>query len=136
MISWDSSHDWEVQRYFHELTRVTIRFVQNVPSMNELLKVRQCLPQFRNTPPAELRASIHDGCLPLGELPTREARVVIERAEAAGLLVHAECASFISYLPFDRTTGCALLIENEIEAREVAKEMMAVGFPVKDIEIC
>jgi hypothetical protein len=135
MLSWDHTHDWVVQRYYNDLTRVTIRFTHGVPNLAELLAVRRCLPQYRNTPPAELRALIgRAGSLPLGEMATREARRLAEAAKATGLDVVAEDASFISYLPYDRTTRCGWLIEDEAEARSVAEAMIAAGVPIQEVE--
>jgi hypothetical protein len=135
MVSWDRSHDWVVQRYYHDRTRVTIRFPQGTPSINELIAVRRSLPRFRDTPPAELRAAIAStGSLPLGEMPTPDARRLVEVAREAGLSVLAENVSVFSYLPYDRTTGCAWLIENDAEARAVAEAMIAAGVPVQAIE--
>jgi hypothetical protein len=135
MASWDRSHDWVVQRHYNDVTRVTIRFGRGAPTVADLLAVRRCLPQFRNTPPAELRALIGStASLPLGEMPTREALRMVEATKAAGLEVVAVNASFISYLPYDRTTDCALLIEDEAEARSVAAAMIAAGVPVQQVE--
>jgi hypothetical protein len=135
MLEWDRSHDWVVQRNFHELTRVSIRFRQGTPSVAELIAVRRCLAQFRNWPPGALREAIRaSGMLALGDLPTREARPLIESATAEGLEVVAENCSFVSYLPHDRTTGCAWLIEDDAESREVAEAMIALGVPVQPVE--
>jgi hypothetical protein len=59
---------------------------------------------------------------------------LVEAARGAGLGVLAENVSFISYLPYDRTTGCALLIEDDAEARSVAEAMIAAGVPVQEVE--
>jgi hypothetical protein len=135
MVSWDQTHDWVVRQFYNDLTRVTIRFSEGVPSVSELIAVRRSLPQFRDTPPAELRAAIAGtGSLLLGEMPTREARRLIEAARDTGLNVLADNVSFISYLPYDRTTGCALLIEDDAEARSVAEAMIAAGVPVEAVE--
>ncbi len=135
MLSWDRSHDWVVQRYYNDLTRVTIRFGRSAPTLAEMLALRSCLPQFRDTPPAQLRTLIGSaGSLPLGEMPTRQALRLAEGAQAAGLDAVTENVSFISYLPYDRTTGCAWLIEDEAEARSVAEAMMAAGVPVRRVE--
>jgi hypothetical protein len=48
--------------------------------------------------------------------------------------VVAESASFVSYLPYDRTTGCAWLIEDDAEATAIAQAMLAAGVPVQDVE--
>ena len=53
-------------------------------------------------------------------MPTPEARRLIEAAQAEGLQVVAEAASFVSYLPYERTTGCAWLIEDDAESAAVA----------------
>jgi hypothetical protein len=135
MLPWDHTHDWVVQRYYNDLTRVTIRFGHGTPTLTELLAVRRCLPQYRNTPPAELRVSFGSTVtLPLGEMPTREALRLAEAAEATGLDVVAENASFISDLPYDRTTGCAWLIEDDVDARLVAEAMIAAGVPIQEVE--
>lgn len=135
MLAWDRTHDWVLVRVWHDLTRVEILFRQPSPSVAELASIRRCLPQFRHMPPASVRAAIGgSGTLPLGEMPTPEARRLIEAARAEQLQVAAEDASFVSYLPLDRTTGCALVIEDDEESAAVAQEMLAAGVPVQPIE--
>jgi hypothetical protein len=85
--------------------------------------------------PAAVRAAIGEsGDLSLGDYPSPMARLVIDAAEAQGLQVVAERASFVSYLPFDRTTGCAWMIEDGAEAAAVAEAMLAAGVPVREVE--
>src|SRR5262245_11770109 len=135
MMTWDRSHDYVLHRFWNDLTRVTIRFREAPPSVQELVALRRCLPQFRDVAPATLRGQIGDSRqLSLGEMPTPEARSVIEAAQAQGLEVVAESAAFVSYLPFDRTTGCAWLIEDDAEAAAVARAMLKEGVPVQDVE--
>jgi hypothetical protein len=135
MLNWDRSHDWVLQRYWNDLTRVTIQFRQGPPSVAELAALRRCLPQYRHTPPAKVRAMVPaSGVLNLGVMPTRQARELIGVAQAEGLEVVAESASFVSYLPYDRTTGCAWLIEDDVEALAVARAMQAAGISVVDIQ--
>ncbi len=135
MLTWDRSHDYVLQRFWNDVTRVTIRFCDAPPSVQELAALRRCVPQFREVGPAALRNQIGDSRqLSLGQMPTPEARRVIEAAQAQGLEVIAESASFVSYLPYDRTTGCAWLIEDATEAAAVAQAMLQEGVPVQDIE--
>jgi hypothetical protein len=135
MLSWDHSHDWVVQRFYNDLTRVMIRFERGGPSLNELIALRRCLPQFRDTPPAKLQDAIGStGLIDLGAMPTPDAKRLIKVTQAAGLDVQSENVSFIRFLPFDRTTGCAWLIENDAEARFVAEAMIAAGVPVQAVE--
>lgn len=135
MLTWDRSHDYVLHRCWNDLTRVTIRFQGLPPSVRELAAIRRCLPDFRNVAPAAVRGRVGNSReLSLGVLPTPEARRVIEAAQAEGLEVIGESASFVSYLPFDRTTGCAWLIEDDAEAAAVARAMLADGVPVQDVE--
>src|SRR5260370_14159124 len=135
MVAWDHLQDWVLQRFWPDRTRVAILFRQRPPSVADLLAVRRCLPQFRDKPPAVIRALVPDsGVLALGVLPTPEARRLIEAAKGEGLDVVAESASFVSYLPYDRTTRCAWLIEDEAEAAAITQSMLAACVPRPDIE--
>jgi hypothetical protein len=81
MLTWDRSHDYVLHRFWNDLTRVTIRFRDAPPSVQELVALRRCLPQFRDVAPATLLSQIGDSRqLSLGELPTAEARSIIEAA--------------------------------------------------------
>jgi hypothetical protein len=135
MLDWDRSRDWVVQRCWHDLMRVTVRFRQARPSVAELVAFRRCLPQFRDEAPAALRARIGEsGMFALGVMPTPEARRFVEAAEASGLQFVAESASFVSYLPIDRSSGCAWLIEDDTEAAAVALAMLRSGVPIQEIQ--
>src|ERR1044071_8980233 len=105
MLTWDRTHDWVLERYCHDLTRVTIQFRQAPPSVEELVAVRQCLPQFRHMAPAAVRATIGASGVPQrAVLASPQARELIQTLEAAGLRVVAEGASRVFYLPYDCTT--------------------------------
>jgi hypothetical protein len=135
MVEWERNHDWVLHRVFHELTSLTIKFSGDKPSVKELIALRRCLPQFRDTSPAALRDMIGDsGAFDLGVLPTQEAREIMKALRTQGLEFVAKNASTISYLPENRTLGLALLIEDETEAARTAEEMMAAGVPVESIE--
>jgi hypothetical protein len=134
-MDWERDHEWVLHRSWNDLTRVTIRFQNAKPSLSELAAIRRCLPQYRDMAPAAARTSIGEtGQLPLGVMPTPEARGVIEIIQKEGFIVDAECASYVSYMPLDKTTSCALLIENEAEAKAVVQSMLAAGVPVQQIE--
>jgi hypothetical protein len=132
---WDRTHDWVLHRHWDDLTRVTIRFPTGKPSLAELVAVRHCLPQFRYLAPAAVQETIGDrGELSLGVLPTSEANSIVEGAREEGLEVVTADASFVSYLPEDRTDGCVWVIEDEAQSQAVAKSMLAAGIPVQDEE--
>jgi hypothetical protein len=136
MRIWDDTHNWVLQRFWKDLTRVSIRFEKSRPTVRELGALRRCLPQFQNTPLLALREKIGEiAALQLGIMPTPEARVLIDAARKYGLHAIAESASRVSYLPLDCTTGCAWLIEDEDQSAAVAQAMLAAGVPVRDIEV-
>jgi hypothetical protein len=138
MLAWDRSHSWVVQRYYNDRSRVKIRFEKGLPSVTELIAIRKLLPKFRDIAPASLRSLIGaSGELCLEEMMSMtEVRRLVEVARRQGLVAVAEDASFVSYLPFDQTTNCAWLIENDAEALAVAKAMIAEGVPVQDVYAC
>lgn len=135
MLTWDRSHDYVLQRFFNDLTHVMIRFRGQPPSVSELVALRRCLPQYRYMTPAAVREEIgRSQELSLGELPSREARRLIETLQKVGLDVVVQSASYVSYVPFNRTTGYAWLIEDDAEAATVVEEMLAAGVPVEYVE--
>jgi hypothetical protein len=136
VIDWDRSHDWIVERTFYNRLRVSVRFAAGKPSVAELVAVRRCFPQFANMPPQSLLTQVgHSGALEIGTFPATEARHSVKDAQQAGLNVVAENASYVIYVPVDRTLGCAMLIEDDGEARATAEAMIAAGVPVNPIEV-
>jgi hypothetical protein len=133
MLNWDRSHDFVLLRWRRDLTSITIRFQTSSPSVAELIALRRFLPRFRDMAPRAVREMIgHSQELRLDALPTPEAILLIEEAEREGLDVHAEQKSFTGYQPYDRTIGCAWLIENGDEAAAVVQTMIAEGVQVQD----
>ncbi len=66
-----------------------------------------------------------------GELPGPEARRLLDELRRAGLRAELRNTSGVSYLPLDRTTGAALLVQDAAESRRVAEEMIQAGVPVE-----
>jgi hypothetical protein len=132
--AWDRTHDWVLHHIRRDLTRLKICFQQVPPSIADLAAARRCCAQFRNMAAEAVRAAVGDAqVLDLGTMPSAEARRLIQSIQGEGLEVVAEYASFVGYLPYDRTTGCAWLIEDEAEASAVAQDMLASGIPVQDV---
>ena len=96
---------------------LTVVFERVRPSLRELAALRGCMAEFRQLPLAEARNRAGtNGRLELGEIPGPEARRLSEDLQQAGLRVELRNTSRVSYLPLERTTGAALLIEDEGEA--------------------
>src|SRR5579872_1257658 len=135
MEEWDRSHSWVIHRTRHDRARITIRFKENSPSGTELLAVRDCFHQFRDKPPKDIKAMIADrGELPVGIVAGRQVHWIKDKVAKLGLKLIVEDASYVSHLPFDRTTNCVWLIEDSKEAKIIAEKMIASGVPIEDAE--
>jgi hypothetical protein len=62
-----------------------------------------------------------------------DASRLVGDAQGRGLRVEVQRSDRVGYLPHNTTTRMALLIEDDNEAAEVAKRMIAAGVPV-DLE--
>jgi hypothetical protein len=132
MFEWDRSHDWVLKCFESDRAELTIRFEGGRPSLRELAALRRYLPGFRDVPPATARARAGDrGRLELGDLPGPEARRLWDELRRAGLQAELHNTSGVSYLPLDRTTGAALIVEDDAEAQRLAEEMIRAGVPVE-----
>jgi len=115
---------------------MTLKFTDRNPSIATLIAVRQLLSEYRNSPPKDLRDEIRaTGQICLGEMPGIAARRIAEAATKLKLNVVIEDLSHTSYLPYDRGTGCAWVIENDADAAAITAEMLAMGIPVSEVEI-
>ena len=135
MVDWDRSHDWVLTCYESDRAELTVLFDQSQPSVHELVALRRCLPAFREVSPADARtrAAGARGRLELGELAGPEARRLLDELRRAGLRSELRNTSSVSYLPLDRTTGSALLVEDHTEAQRLAEQMIRAGVPVEHV---
>lgn len=135
MLTWDRTLDWVLYRTHYNVAEVTIRFRLTKPSADELAVLRRCLPGLRDVAPASVRAMIGErGHYSPGVMPTPDARMLIEVAEAHGLRADAVNASYVGYVPVDRVSGLAWFIENEAQSMAVIREMLAAGITVQEVE--
>ncbi len=130
---WDGSEDWVLSKHVHQGTRLKIKCSGKRPTVSELLAIRRLLEQQRHVPPAELRSMIKDtGELDLGNIAPARATEVVNRANDLGLHIIATDASVTSYLPINRTTKDAMLIDDDELNERVVQEMLKRGVPVID----
>jgi len=133
MLDWDRTHDWVLQRFSSDRAELMVLFEASQPSLRELMALRQCLPSFKDIPPAAARAQAgSSGQLELGELPGPEARRLQSKLQRVGVRSEVRVTSRVSYTPLDRTTGLAWLIEDEADAARIAVQMIQAGVPVED----
>ena len=135
MFEWDRSHNWVVHRFHLDRAELTVVFEAERPSLAELAVLRRCLPEFRNVPPATARDRAgKKGRLEFGELHGPESEAIARRrCGVRGCGSSSRDTSRVGYLPHDRTTGDALLIEDDEEGRRLIEQMIEAGVPVEDI---
>ena len=116
MTCWERDHDWVVERTRHHQEQLSVSLPHGLDTTT-LQALRALWDEFRHTPPAALKSKLGDSkCVDLGTFDSIQARRITEQAATLGLATRSADRSFVSYLPFDRTTGTALLIEDESEA--------------------
>ena len=130
---WDGSEDWVLSKHMHRAMRLKIKCSGKRPSVSELLAIRKLLEQHRQGPPAELRSVIKDtGELDLGNIAPARATEIVNRANDLGLHIIATDVSVTSYLPINRATKDAMLIDDDELNERVVQEMLKRGVPVID----
>lgn len=128
-----TSGEWTVHRYYYSCGRVIFVFLEGRPTLRELLSVRALVPHFKDAPMSLLKSTVGD--LPefvVGEFPSMKARRLQDEAQARGLRVRMEDASFVSYMPVKHDG--ALIIEDEELATLAGEEMIRRGVPVVESE--
>ena len=134
---WDGSDPgWTLHHYRHSESTITFHFLESGPTSSEILALKKLLDEFRDRPMSEvfqeLRGqSTYTLSRTLGNI---ESRNLTEASRRLGLKVKADAIDRSSYLPV-RADGLAMLIEDDEEAAEVARRMIAAGVPVIEAEV-
>ena len=134
-MDWDRDGQWEIQVVHEHYARLEVRFENAVPSIAELQSLRAALPEFRDISPHRLRQQIIDRGVLFKQLDDFKAREMRDRLEAAGVAFDYHPWSEVSYLPFDRRTNVAMLIEDPDVEREVVESMRKAGIPFVEIGV-
>ena len=128
---WDHANGWTLSAHYRECSRLCVLFAGK-PTLEELKATRSLLPL---SPTLSLKEFFHRYSsatqIDIGVLPTRQAICVADDCTKAGLEVVLKDESFVSYLPVNPSTGCALLIgENDELAERVCRRMLENGIPI------
>ena len=135
MADWDRNRDWVVHRTRWKRTSLLLSFAGGGPTARELQALRAVVSELREQPPAEILDAIGPtGVLCLDDRAASEADRIASELQRAGLRVRVEDASYDGYLPVDRASGDAWLIEDDAEAKRIGLEMLEAGFPVVESE--
>ena len=130
---WDGSEDWGLIAHHQSQTRVKVTFSDSQPSIEEIASIRKLVEAYQNTPITEIKSLLSSRKeIDLGILPGIEANRIVRRAKQLRLRIISTDASTTSYLPINRKTNMALVIEDDTIAKRVIEKMMECGIPVID----
>ncbi len=130
---WDGSEDWGLSANYNSQSSVKIVFSGNQPTIKEIAAVRKLITAYQNIPAIEVRSLLSNRKeIDLGILSSIETSQIKERAVQLNLTIIAIESSYTSYLPINRTTNHALLIEDNTLARRVTAKMLEFGVPIID----
>lgn len=129
-MTWNRNTNWSVHITFQAQFRAILHFYVPIGS-EDLSALRKLSALHANLPIAKLRELIgNSSYLDLGQLTYYEANELQLKADQLGLSFKIENISFTRYTPVDEENGRPWIIEDEIEAKQIAQEMIAVGATV------
>jgi hypothetical protein len=132
---WNGSEDWVLSAHYNSQASVKISFAGKQPTSKEIAAIRKLIPIYRNTPVIEVKSLLsHQKEIDLGVLSWSETNRMIEYSRELDLEVIAVDSSHTSYLPINRSTNQALLIEDNALANRIIEKMLKLGVPVVDFE--
>jgi hypothetical protein len=130
---WDGSEDWSLSANYHSQSNVKIVFFGNKSTMKEIAAVRKLITAYQNIPAIEVKSLLSNRKeIDLGILSSMETNRIKKHAVELNLTIIAVDSSYTSYLPINRTTNHALLIEDDTLARRVIAKMLKFGVPIID----
>lgn len=133
---WKDDEEWIVLRSTVSSEALTVRFSAPAPSAAELSSLRRIAEEVAALPLAELGQRVgNTGTFALGQFGPAEADAVVQAAEREGLAVSRAPRRRTDLLPFHRASRMVCLLEDEEEAREVCRAMIAAGRAVQEQEV-
>lgn len=130
---WDGSEDWGLSANHNSLCSVKIVFSGNQPTIKEIAALRKLITAYQNIPVIDVKSLLSNRKeIDLGLFSSIETNRIKERAVELNLTIIAVDSSYTSYLPINRTTNHALLIEDNSLARRVTAKMLEFGVPIID----
>ena len=130
---WDGSDPgWTIQQRDESRARVSVVFETDSPSVNELKKLRQVFPTYRDVLPSTLKASLQGrNEYEIGDFKSSEVHEMASNCDEVGLVLRIEVYHSKTYLPVNEITSIALIIEDDDLAKAVAEHAIERGLPVR-----
>ncbi len=128
---WDGSEQWVLIRSEQEYASLTLHFAKGGPSLLEMARTRQLLPECQHLPPAEVKRRLKGrDRLELGRMSPQEAGELASHGRLLGLTLEERRTSVTGYLPFRPEGSIICLIEDNDLAERVTSTMREAGVPI------
>ena len=135
---WDgSAPEWCLHVIHRHERRLVIVFDSAGPTARDVSAMRQVFEELRAQPANVVWATIKGlQRVPLTEVHSPvDAPGLTEAARRSGLVVEVLATDTVEYLPFNRKTNTALLIESDDLKARVAQRMLAAGVACQQVEV-
>ncbi|OUC16211.1 MAG: hypothetical protein B0A82_02855 [Alkalinema sp. CACIAM 70d] len=132
---WDGSESgWKLIRVERQTWRLTFTFAESGPSLKEISSLRCLLDEFHDMPVNVVFSRLRSQAAYLlpRNLSNLEMHSLMKQAQQLGLRASVVEDDQSGYLPVDEN-GSALIIEDDMVAREVENRMLEAGVVVVEI---
>lgn len=130
---WDGSEKgWILERFDRDLMEIEVLFDELGPSVTEIKALRLAIPKYgrRRTQQVfnELRGKKQ---IRIGEFESIEGRRIAEACDREGLRTSITRRLETTFLPYNKGTNRALIIEDDTVAQAVAEEGLRQGMRIE-----
>lgn len=132
---WDGTEKgWVLERFDRDLIEIEILFSNSGPSIKEIQALRSAIPEYSHRKIQEVFSDLQGlSKLWIGEFESIEGRRIVKACEKEKIRVRIKERVETHFMPVNKITQMALVIEDESLALEVAKEGMRQGMEVEYI---
>jgi hypothetical protein len=133
---WDPGEGWEIREYHTPMVTLSALFeAPGGPSVREIQRIRQWLPELAALSPAEAKAMVGmAGTYVAGDFVGHQGKHLIERARDLGLTISVWRYSVVFCCPRHADGTPAPIIEDEEKLEYILQKMREAGRPVVAVE--
>lgn len=133
---WDGTETgWVLLHISRWMSSLTATFDDGGPCPREIQALRRAVPSIGAMPASEAIGQFAGRkSVVLGEFEDREARRIAKELHGHGVQIQHQTIDRSSYLPFNELNQHAMIIEDDIVARDVTDEALRRGVLVRHVE--
>jgi hypothetical protein len=128
---WDKRNGWGLSQHTYSEISINVIFSNNIPNMKEIFDIRKLSKEFREISIVKIKSKIgNNGKAFIGKFGSIEANRIINRAKELNLTLGVIEECIITYLPVNKESKNALIIEDDELANNITKRMLDEGIPI------